>query len=290
MLNKRITTLLSVGFVTGLALTPVLAQHNNGNAGTGNAGAGNGNNAGASGGKMAGNSGTLTPLPVPPPAGAMSPAATALDAATRANFDRLFIAKAAQGNMAEVMTGQLALRKSQNAQVRQLAQHLVTGHGVANTDLLRVATTNNVPPPTFVGAMHAATHDHLSRLSGAQFDQMYLAAQVEAHENAITLYQQELAVGTNPEARAYAARILPEIMNHTTMIYTIARAVNAPGLSDRPQDLVNAAVAAGTIAMRTATTSGAGGGHSMAAAINNTPNAMHNATTGPHATSTGGTQ
>jgi putative membrane protein len=170
-----------------------------------------------------------------------APTPSALEALLRASFDRLFLLKAMQGNLAEVATGRLALRKARNPQVRMLAQHLIAEHSRANVDLMRVAAANQVPLPRFLGAMHAATNDHLSRLSGDRFDQMFMAAQMEAHENSINLYQQEIAMGTVPEARTYASTYLSAILNHTAMIYSVARAVNAPGVTERPQALINAA-------------------------------------------------
>ncbi|HEX8237247.1 MAG TPA: DUF4142 domain-containing protein [Abditibacteriaceae bacterium] len=160
-------------------------------------------------------------------------------AALAANMDRLFMLKAAQGNTAEVLTGQLALRKSTNPQVRQLAQMLVREHGQANVELLQITRRKGLPLPSTVGAMHAATSDQLSRLSGARFDQMFMAAQVEAHEATILLYQQEIAQGRDRDARAYATKYLPGVLTHTAMIYNIARRVGAPGIADRPQALTN---------------------------------------------------
>jgi putative membrane protein len=160
----------------------------------------------------------------------------------QAAIDRLFLLRAAQGNMAEVALGQLALRKSRNEQVRQIAQHMIQEHSTANATLLPILTRKGMPLPRFIGAMNAATNDQLARLSRDQFDRMFMAAQVEAHENTIALYQQELAMGTDEDARAYATRFLPNIMAHTMMLYRVARAVNAPGINERPQALITAAI------------------------------------------------
>lgn len=167
----------------------------------------------------------------------MTGSAAQMQRSLQNQFDRLFMLKAAQGNMAEVMTSQLALQRSRNPRVRQIAQHMIAEHGRANAELLRLTSAKRLPMPRFVGAMHTATHDHLSRLTGARFDQMYMAAQVEAHENSINLYQQELVQGRDRDALAYARRTLPVILRHTAMIYGTARAVNAPGIAERPQAL-----------------------------------------------------
>jgi putative membrane protein len=165
-----------------------------------------------------------------------------MQSAMQGAVDRLFMLRAAQGNLAEVALGQLALRRSRNEQVRMLAQHLIQEHSTANAALLPVVTRKGVPLPRFIGAMNAATNDQLARLSRDQFDRMFMSAQVEAHENTIALFQQELAMGQDEDARAYATRFLPNIMAHTMMIYRVARAVNAPGINERPQALIQAAI------------------------------------------------
>lgn len=150
-----------------------------------------------------------------------------------ANFDRLFMLKAAQGNAAEVMTSQLALQKSKNPRVRQLAQMLVMEHGTAQRELLPLLTAKALPTPRQPGTMQIATFQMLSKLKGNNFDQQYMAAQVEAHEAAIALYQNELAMGTDEAARAYATKYLPHILGHTALIYAVAGEVKAPGSAER---------------------------------------------------------
>lgn len=171
----------------------------------------------------------------------LTPLAAEMQATLQNGFDRLFLLKAAKGNLAEVMTGQLALRKSKNPQVRQLAQHLISEHGAANVQLMPIITRKVLPMPRTPGVMHSATYDVLSNLKGTQFDQMFMAAQVEAHENSINMYQQELTIGRDADARAYAAAVLPRILEHTAQIYTVARLVRAPGMMERAAAMTTAA-------------------------------------------------
>lgn len=181
----------------------------------------------------------------------MTGTAAQVQSALNASFDRLFLLKAAQGNMAEVMTSQLALRKARDPQVRQFAQHMIAEHSAAQRVLTQNAARRAMPLPSHVGAMHAATHEQLLRASGRNFDRLYMAAQVEAHENAITLYQQALVQAQDADTRAYASQFLPAILNHVGMVYSVARAVGAPGIADRPAALttgisMTAGMAAGT--------------------------------------------
>ena len=239
MIQKKLTRILLTGIIASLSATPVLAQGTAGGATTGGATTGETTTSTAAGtttGSSAHGSSSHGAMMT----NTMSP--EQMQSTMQAAIDRLFMLRAAQGNMAEVALGQLALRKSRNPQVRQLAQHLIQEHSTANATLLPILTRKGMQLPRFIGAMNAATNDQLARLSRDGFDRMFMAAQVEAHENAIALYQQELAMGTDEDARAYATRFLPEIMSHTMMIYNVARAVKAPGINERPQTLINAAV------------------------------------------------
>jgi putative membrane protein len=250
MTQKKLTQMLVAGLVTGLSTLPVLAQGNStttqgrtGSSATGTGGVGMSGSAHSTAGHSAMMQVTMSP--------------EQMQSAMQGAVDRLFMLRAAQGNMAEVALGQLALRKSRNEQVRTLAQHLIQEHSTANAALLPVLSRKGIPLPRFIGAMNAATNDQLARLSRDQFDRMFMSAQVEAHENAIALYQQELAMGQDEDARAYATRFLPNIMSHTMMIYRVARAVNAPGINERPQELINSAMNA--TAGTNAGTTGSGG-------------------------------
>ncbi|HEX8463561.1 MAG TPA: DUF4142 domain-containing protein [Abditibacterium sp.] len=161
-----------------------------------------------------------------------------------ANLDRMFILHAAQGNMFEVMSGQLALRKSRNPGVRMVAQTLITGHSAAQRDLAKVAQAKGVALPPNPGPMNLAVYRTLSTLRGAAFDKAFMGGQVDAHEKTIVLFEHEMMSGQDPRAKAHATNKLPDIIGHTAMIYTVARQVGAPGVNLRPPTVLQSATQA----------------------------------------------
>jgi predicted outer membrane protein len=161
-----------------------------------------------------------------------------------ANLDKMFMLHAAQGNMAEIMTGQLALRKSRNAGVRMVAQTLIAGHSAAQKDLAKHFAAMGMPMPRDPGAINKAVYKNLSGLRGRAFDRAFMAGQVEAHEKTIVLFEHESMSGKNEVARAHARNKLPDIIGHTAMIYTVAKQVGAPGINLRPAPVLNAAARA----------------------------------------------
>ena len=139
------------------------------------------------------------------------------------NVDKRFMTKAAEGNIAEVMTGELALKKSKNERVRTIAQMLIKDHSQGLTDLKQVASKNGFPLPNAPNARQKAVYNRLSRLSGAAFDKAFLAVQVKAHVDTITLFQMETSSGRDGEAVLYAREYLPGIQHHTSMIVDAAQ-------------------------------------------------------------------
>lgn len=157
------------------------------------------------------------------------------------NFDRLFMIHAAQGNMAEVMLGNLALKKSRNAGVRMVARTTIKGHSAAQKDLAQNFRALAIPMPKDPGPANVALFQKLSKMSGPAFDKMYMAQQVGAHETTITLFEHEIQHGKIAPAKAHATNKLPGILMHTAMIYDTAIKVKAPGVDIRPRAIIDAA-------------------------------------------------
>lgn len=132
--------------------------------------------------------------------------------------DTEFMNKAAQGGMAEVELGKMASTKAQNQEVKQFGQQMTADHTRANNELKTLAAGKNVTLPTDVGAIHQATMDKLSKLSGAAFDKEYVKAMVEDHEKDVAEFQKQADSGTNADVKAFAAKTLPTLKSHFEMI------------------------------------------------------------------------
>lgn len=149
--------------------------------------------------------------------------------------DRQFIIDAAQGGMAEVRLGQLALERSQTPEVREFAQRMVEEHTRANEELMRLATQKGVTPPTSPGPKYEAAMQQLMQLSGEQFDQAYMnEAGINGHLESVAIYQRQVALGQDPELRAFAARLLPRIQGHFEMASAMTGYSVAQGMNNRP--------------------------------------------------------
>ncbi|MEO8726684.1 MAG: DUF4142 domain-containing protein [Acidobacteriaceae bacterium] len=131
--------------------------------------------------------------------------------------DLMFAKSAAQGGMAEVQLGQLAVDKAQSPDVKAFGQKMVDDHGKANEQLKDVAQKDNVTLPQQLTAKDEATKDKLSKLDGAAFDKAYMHDMVMDHEKDIREFKQEAKMGKNDSIKDFASSTLPTLEEHLKM-------------------------------------------------------------------------
>ena len=136
-------------------------------------------------------------------------------------MDKTFATKAAQGGIFEVKSSEIALTKTHNMQVMNVAKRMVKEHSAANAELKTAAQDAKVSIPTATDPMHAAIIAKLSGLSGAAFDKAYMGSQEKAHTDTVKLFEKEIAMGKSANFTAFASKNLPEIEDHTKMIYQV---------------------------------------------------------------------
>ena len=136
--------------------------------------------------------------------------------------DKTFVMKVSQGNNAEIMTSKLALQKSQDKNVRKVADMLVKEHGQAEDNLKQLASTYKMKVPDGTDPKHQAMYKMLQGINGTAFDKAYMKGQVKDHYATIALFKKELDKGNQTQVRSYAVKWLPGIENHTQMITSVA--------------------------------------------------------------------
>lgn len=136
-------------------------------------------------------------------------------------MDLKFAKMAAQGGIFEVKSSQIALQKTHNMQVMNVAKRMVKEHSAANAELKTVAQDNKMALPAETDPMHQAIIAKLSGLSGAAFDKAYMGSQETAHTQTVDLFEKEISMGKNGGLTAFASKNLPTIEDHTKMIYQV---------------------------------------------------------------------
>lgn len=140
-----------------------------------------------------------------------------------ARADSKMLSDLAEGNRAEVQAGNLAIEKSQNADVKKFAQMMIDDHGKALAEVQQLAMAKNVKLPEGVGAVHKTKETALKALSGKTFDSQYAKrAGVGDHESTVKLLKKIQADAKDADLKALADKMLPTVEHHLEMAKQLA--------------------------------------------------------------------
>jgi len=128
----------------------------------------------------------------------------------------VFVTTAAQDGMTEVELGKVALQKSQNAQVREFAQRMVTDHSKANQELAALAKSKGIEAPKKLDAEHNAMVKALDSQESASFDAEYSRHMNLDHTKAISLFE-AASKSSDADLAGFAKKTLPTLKEHKEM-------------------------------------------------------------------------
>lgn len=131
-----------------------------------------------------------------------------------ANTLQGYVTNAAIGDMYEIEAGKMAQEKGASADVKAFGKMLVTDHTATSNEMKPLATAAGQTPPTELDERRKGLLDNLRAASGADFDKAFIAQQVAAHEEAITLHRGYGDNGDNAELKAFAVKTVPKLEQH----------------------------------------------------------------------------
>ncbi|MDO9711710.1 DUF4142 domain-containing protein [Paracraurococcus lichenis] len=175
-------------------------------------------------------------------AGTPAPAATGARAevVTTPEFIRL----ATMSDRFEIASSRLAGEKSQNAQVKEFAQHMIRDHEKTTKERLTLAqqipgsgtgadvplpngresqgnaqsgpitNAQGGPQPEGLDQQHTALLQQLQQASGAELDRLYARQQVTAHQQAVDMFRNYGQSGDNPQLKQWVQKTLPDLEQH----------------------------------------------------------------------------
>jgi len=135
-----------------------------------------------------------------------------------------FANKAASSDMFEIQSSELALQKSQNADVKEFAEMMVQDHRRATEGLKAAAEQDGVTVPADLDAKHAEQLQTLEDASAEEFDSVYVNAQVAGHEEALVLMTDYADAGVG-SLKSHAESAKPIIQKHLAHIQEIAKSM-----------------------------------------------------------------
>lgn len=131
--------------------------------------------------------------------------------------DTLFTTAAAQDDIYEITSSELALERAASEEVRTFAQTMIDAHTATTKQLTPIATELGVTPPTETMPAAQLNIAYLETLEGAAFDTEYMKQQVVSHEMAVGVYEIASKTAQNEALKEFATATLPIIREHLQM-------------------------------------------------------------------------
>jgi putative membrane protein len=128
-----------------------------------------------------------------------------------------FVKEVAVSDMFEIQSSKLAAERG-DAATKEFANQMVTDHTKTSSELkAAVASDPNTPIPDALDSAHQKKLDTLQGLNGADFTKQYRSMQVDAHQDAVSLFQRYAKSGDSEKLKTWAVQTLPALQHHLDM-------------------------------------------------------------------------
>lgn len=131
-----------------------------------------------------------------------------------------FVQTATVSSTFEIESSQLAKEKAQSDEIRQFAERMIEEHTAATEKLTRVAQEDAAAVVNpYLDARTNSMQNALEAAQPGEFDAQYVRMQVQAHEEAILLF--DAFAGREGALGAFAAEMLPVLREHLDMVQSL---------------------------------------------------------------------
>lgn len=132
-----------------------------------------------------------------------------------ARVDRKFIEDAAASTMMEMQAAQMATTRAVDPAVRRYATQVADQHTASHSELLQIAATLGLEPPTVLPRRMRNELDKLAKRGGAEFDREFVReVGIKEHDRDITRYLKASREVQEPQLRAWIDKTLPVLRQH----------------------------------------------------------------------------
>jgi len=118
--------------------------------------------------------------------------------------DAVFARKATIGGLAEIAMAKMALTKSGDTGIKNIADMIAVDHARTSGELENLLKTKSLPMPTALDAPNRQTADSLDKLSVSAFDKAYLKIMIDDHKKNLKLMQDEAQNGKDADLKTFA--------------------------------------------------------------------------------------
>ncbi len=148
-------------------------------------------------------------------------------AAELSNGDQRFLRKAGESGLLELQASQIAVERSQHPEVKRYAEMMIKDHTAVDKELKALATAKGFQLPTELDGGKRRLLERLRTIEGHEFDEEYAdEVAVDAHEEAVELFEDAADDTDDAEVKAFAAKHLPALQQHLDMGRKLEEAVD----------------------------------------------------------------
>ena len=144
-----------------------------------------------------------------------------------------FVKQVAISDMFEIESNKLGQQKG-SADEKAFATQMVTDHTKTSTELKSLISGGKVKAelPAALDSSHQSKLDKLKGASGNDFSSQFNSMQVDAHKDAVDLFERYSKGGDNAELKAWAGKTLPALKHHLEMAQNLGKK-SAPTTGER---------------------------------------------------------
>jgi putative membrane protein len=131
-----------------------------------------------------------------------------------------FVAAAATTDMYEVEAAKIASMRSHDEMVKKFAKNMISAHTKTTDELKEIVADQklDLTPPASLDTRRQSMIDDLRGVKAADFDERYIAQQVDAHEEALILMRGYHNSGDNASLKKFAGNVENAVKMHLSMV------------------------------------------------------------------------
>ena len=129
-----------------------------------------------------------------------------------------FVKEVAISDMFEIESNKLAQTKG-NATEKTFATQMIADHTKTSTELKGLVSAGKVKAdvPSALDSAHQSKLDKLKAATGNDFSSQFDSDQVDAHKDAVSLFERYAKGGDNADLKDWAGKTLPALKHHLEM-------------------------------------------------------------------------
>jgi predicted outer membrane protein len=144
-------------------------------------------------------------------------------AAPRHTGTNEFLIEALQDTKAEIRICEMALKKSQNADIQAFAQAMIDEHGRMEHEMKQLAQKKQLNVPREIRPEQKMTVDELNSLEGHNFEQRWIQYNIDAHERDVKVFRHYAGEEHDPDIKAMAERSGHILSQHLKMAHAVGK-------------------------------------------------------------------